>query len=121
MNPMSEQEFQEFCRQSFWQMRSQNDQNQKEFQLDALPRFDWDQWRGELVFSSAGTPRVVARIQVVGTFSPKAGSWFWAWANSGLLESVRRAVLRTRQFGEERGISRLLQPKWAARESDAWE
>ena len=118
---MSEQEFQDHCRECFWQMRAVNDQNQKDFQLDTLPRFDWDQWRGELVFSSAGTPKVVAKIQVIGTFSPKAGSWFWAWANSGLLDSVRRAVLKTRQFGEERGITRLLQPKWPARESDAWE
>src|SRR5437762_13316528 len=102
-------------------MRAQIDQNQKDFQLDSYQRFDWDQWRGELVFSSAGTPKVVARIQVVGTFSPKASFWLWAWANPGLLESVRRAVLKTRQFGAERGITRLIQPKWAAKESDAWE
>jgi hypothetical protein len=118
---MSEQEFQDWCRQCYWQMRSQNDQIQKDFQLDKFPRYDWNQWRGEIVFSEAGTPKVVARIQVVGTFSPKAGSWFWAWANQGLLESVRRDVLKTRKFGEERGVTRLLQPKWAAKESDAWE
>ncbi|MBV8879083.1 MAG: hypothetical protein JO332_03870 [Planctomycetaceae bacterium] len=121
MNPMSEQEFQDHCRQCYWQMRAQNDELQKQFKLDTFPRFDWDQWRGEMVFSVAGTPKVVARIQVAGTFSPKAGSWFWSWANTSLLESVRRAVLKTRQFGEERGITRLLQPKWAAKESDAWE
>jgi len=121
MNPMSEQEFQDFLRQSNWQMRAQNEQNQKDFQLDSYHRFDWDQWRGEMVFSSGGTPKVVARIQVVGTLSTKANTWSWAWSNTGLLESVRKSVLRTRQFGEERGIIRLIQPKWAARESDAWE
>ncbi len=121
MNPMSEQEFQDYLRQSNWQMRAQIDQNQKDFKLATYHRFDWDPWRGELVFSSAGTPKVVARIQVVGTFSSKAGSWLWAWANSGLLEPVRRAVLKTRQFGEERGVIRLIQPRWAAKESDAWE
>ena len=122
MNPMSEQEFQDYCRQSYWQVRAQNDQLEKDFRFGSFPRFDWDQWRGELVFSEAGTPKVVAKIQVVGTFSPKAASWFWSWANSGMLEAVRRAVLKTRQFGEERGIPRLLQPKWApVKESDAWE
>ena len=65
--PMTEQEFQDHCRQCYWQMRAQMDQVQKEFQLDSFPRFDWDQWRGELVFSSGGTPKVVARIQVIGT------------------------------------------------------
>ncbi len=122
MNPMSEQEFQDYCRQAYWQMRSQNDQIEKDFALASYQRFDWDQWRGELVFSAAGTPKVVARIQIVGTFSPKAGRWIWAWANSGLLEPVRRAVLKARQYGEERGVTRLITPQWpAARESDAWE
>lgn len=122
MTPMSEQEFQDYCRQAYWQMRSQSDQLEKDFGLASFQRFDWDQWRGEIVFSAAGTPKVVGRIQIVGTFSPKAGRWSWAWANSGLLEPVRRAVLKTRQFGEERGITRLIQPMWpAARESDAWE
>ena len=121
MNPMSDVEFQDHTRQCYWQMRAQNDELEKQFKLSTFPRFDWDQWRGELVFSSAGTPAVVARIQVVGTHSPKAGSWFWSWANTGLLESCRRAVLKTRKFGEERGVTRLLHPKWAAKESDAWE
>lgn len=122
MNPMSEQEFQDFVRQANWFMRGQMEENRKAYQLDTYPRFDWDQWRGELVFSSAGTPKVVARIQIVGTHSTKAGAWAWSWANpGGYLASIRQAVLRAKEFGAERGIIRLIQPKWAARESDAWE
>lgn len=121
MNPMSEQEFQDALRQANWQMRAQIEQNQKDFKLDSYHRFDWDPWRGELVFSSGGTPKVVAKIQVAGLHSPKAGSWQWAWANAGLLDSVRQASLKPRRFGEERGIIRLISPKWAAQEKDAWE
>lgn len=121
MNPMSEQEFQDFVRQANWFMRGQMEENRKAFQLDSHHRFDWDQWRGELVFSSAGTPKVVARIQLVGSLSTKSNAWVWAWANTGTLASVRQAVLRTREFGTERGILRLIQPRWAAKESDAWE
>jgi len=118
---MSDQEFQDYLRQCNWAMRAQMDQNEKEFRLSTYPRFDWDQWRGELVFSAAGTPKVVARIQIVGTLGSKSGAWFWAWANSGVLEAVRQSVLRTRNYGNEQGIQRLIQPKWAAKESDAWE
>src|ERR1043166_1559209 len=122
MNPMSEQELREFRQQSNWFMRTQIEQNQKEFRLDEFPRFDWDPWRGELVFSSDGVPKVVARIQVVGTLSGgKISTWFWAWANSALLAPVRQSALRVRQFGEERGILTLLQPRWAAKEADAWQ
>ncbi|HZE98868.1 MAG TPA: hypothetical protein VE981_17805 [Planctomycetota bacterium] len=121
MNPMSEQEFQDHLRQANWAMRGQIDENRKAFQLESYHRFDWDQWRGELVFSSGGTPKVVARIQIVGNHSTKSNVWVWAWANSSYLSSVKQAALKAQQFGSERGIIRLIQPRWAAKESDAWE
>lgn len=121
MTPMSEQEFQDYVRDSNWLMRGQMEENRKTFQLDGFQRFDWDQWRGELVFSSAGTPKVVARIQIAGSHSTKSDAWIWAWANSAFLPSLRQASLRAKEFGTERGITRLIQPKWAAKESDAWE
>src|SRR6185503_17289354 len=102
-------------------MRGQIEQTQKEFKLDSFQRFDWHQWRGELVFSQGGVPKVVARIQVAGTLSTKANTWFWGWANAGLLDPVRKTSQRTREFGIEHGILRLMQPRWAAKDKDAWE
>jgi hypothetical protein len=119
MNPMSEQELREFRQAANWFMQKQMEQVQKEFGLAAFQRFDWSPWRGELVFSTGGVPKVVARVQVVGTFSPKGGAWHWAWANPTLPEPVRREVLRVRQYGEERTLLMLMQPKWAAKEADA--
>ena len=121
MNPMSEQELREFRQAANWFMQKQMEQVQKEFGLAAFKRFDWSPWRGELVFSDGGVPKVVARIQVVGTFSPKHGAWHWAWANSALPEPVRRDVLRVRQYGEERTVLILMQPNWSAKEADAWQ
>jgi hypothetical protein len=120
MNPMSEQEFQAFLQQARWFMRELMDQNQKEFRLDGYSRFEWNQWRGEIVFSSAGTPKVVARIQIVGTHSSKSKVWTWAWANPAFLPAVRQAALRAKEFGTERTNLRLLQPRWSATEADAW-
>jgi hypothetical protein len=121
MNPWSDKEVEDYIRQANWFMRSQMEQNQKEFKLDSFTRFDWHQWRGELVFSSGTVPKVVARIQVAGTVSTKANTWFWAWANSGIFDAVRQSAKKTREFGVERGILRVLQPRWAAKEKDAWE
>lgn len=121
MNPWSDKEVEDFLRQANWYMRSQMDQNQKDFKLDAYTRVDWHQWRGEACFSTGGVPKVVARIQLVGTLSTKANSWFWAWANAGLLDPVRHAAAKTRDFGIERGILRLMQPRWGAKDKDAWE
>lgn len=121
MNPMSENEFQDFLRQSKWSMRSLMDQNEKDFQLSTYPRFDWDPWRGELAFSTAGVPKVVARIQVVGSLSLKTNSWYWGWANHDLPDPLRRSVLRAKEFGTDHGVLRLIQPRWAAKDGDAWE
>ena len=121
MNPMSDKEVEDFLRQANWFMRGLMDQNQKEFKLDSFTRFDWNQWRGELVFSSGTVPKVVARIQVAGTLATKANTWFWAWANAGTFDAVRKSATRTREFGIERGILRLIQPRWSAKEKDAWE
>jgi len=121
MNPWSDKEVEDFIRQANWFMRGLMEQNQKEFKLDQYQRFDWHQWRGELVFSSGNVPKVVARIQVAGTLSTKANTWFWAWANSGLLDPVRQSARKTRDFGIERGILRVMQPRWAAKDKDAWE
>jgi hypothetical protein len=97
------------------------EQNQKDFQLDSYARFDWHPWRGELVFSSGGIPKVVAKIQVVGNLSAKAKTWFWSWANAGVFDAVRVSARKARDFGIENGILRLIQPRWAAQEKDAWE
>jgi len=120
MNPMTEQEFQGLLQQARWFMRELMDENRKAFQLDDFKRFDWNQWRGELVFSSGGTPKVVARIQIVGSHSTKSKVWVWAWANPAFPASLRQAVLRAKGFGEERVNLRLMQAKWTATESDAW-
>ncbi|HXX95139.1 MAG TPA: hypothetical protein VEN81_16065, partial [Planctomycetota bacterium] len=121
MDPLPEDQIQNLLRQSKWAVRSKMEENEKEFHLAGFTRFDWDPWRGELVFSSAGTPKVVARIQVVGTLSTKGGTWLWAWAIPSLLEPVRRSVLRVKEFGADNGVLRLIEPRWAAKEADAWE
>ena len=120
MNPMSEPEFQAFLQQAQWFMREVMGGNRKAFQLDDYKRFDWNQWRGELVFSSGGTPKVIARIQLVGSHSTKSNTWVWAWANPAYLAPLRQAVLKAKEFGTERVTLRLMQPRWAATESDAW-
>jgi hypothetical protein len=118
MNAMSEQEVTDLRQSSNWFLRERMEQARKAFQLDACPQFAWHPWRGELVFSNQGAPKVAARIQVVGSLGPRGNVWTWAWARPDLLPSVRQAALRVRQFGEEHGIPLLIQPKWPATEAD---
>ena len=118
MNPMTEAEITDLKQTSNWLLRERTQKNQKEFQLDACPQFAWHPWRGELVFANGGVPKVVARVQVVGSLGQKGNVWTWAWARPDLPAAVRQDMLKVRQFGEERGVHFLIQPKWPATEAD---
>jgi hypothetical protein len=93
----------------------------RDFGLSRYERWDWDADRGSIIFSSEGTPRVIATAQLVGSFSKKTGTWHWAWANRNIDQHLRRDLAELRTFGEQHGIWQLTTPKWEAEESDAWE
>lgn len=117
---MSESEQHELRQSANWDLRQLMDRNEKELGLGRYPQFAWHPWRGELVWASHDVPKVVARVQVAGLWSDKNKSWTWGWALPSLLPPVREAVVRVREFGEQRTVLSLLQPKWAATEQDAW-
>jgi hypothetical protein len=118
MNAMSQQEVTDLKQSSNWILKERMERARKEFGLDAAPQFAWHPWRGELVFSNQGAPKVVARIQVVGSLGVKGNVWTWGWARPDLLPSIRQGALRVRQYGEEHGVPFLIQPKWPAVEAD---
>ena len=91
------------------------------FRLGDYDRYHWDQDTGELVFSSAGTPKVVAAIQFVGSLSTRSNTWLWSWANKSYLESVRREVRKVRKIGDERRFMKLAAARWPATEADGWD
>ncbi len=121
MNPMTESEVHEFRQDANWVMRTRNEEVEKEFHLRDFPHFAWHPWRGELVFSKGGLPGVVAQIQVAGSLAARGKTWTWSWANPALPACLQQVALRARQFGEERGVPTLIQPRWAATEADAWQ
>jgi hypothetical protein len=92
-----------------------------DFGLSWHERWDWDADQGQIVFSDAGRPRVVAQVQLVGSVSRKSGTWLWSWANDSIQPKLRRDLPEVRRFGEHRGIWQLTTAKWEADEGDGWE
>lgn len=92
-----------------------------DFKLGSYERYDWDQEKGELVFSDQGVPKVAVKIQFVGSISTKSGTWLWSWDNPSVLENIKKHVQRVRDFGKQHGISKLTTAKWEAEEVDGWE
>ena len=89
--------------------------------MNAWERWDYHQERAELVFSTGGAPRLVTRIQIVGSFSHETETWLWSWANPSILEGEADQVGLLRRFGQQHGLERLHTARCEAGEVDAWE
>ncbi|WP_341873499.1 DUF6882 domain-containing protein [Azotobacter salinestris] len=97
------------------------DRLRSEYQLDAWPRYDWEQESASLVFSDETGPRVRASIQFVGSISTRSNTWLWSWANDSLLHQVTCLMSRVKEHGEQKEIKQLATDYWPADEIDGWE
>jgi hypothetical protein len=70
-------------------------------------RFDVHLDRGELVFSDGGVPKIVARAELIGTYSQSKRRWRWGWAHAEVPASASKALDPVRAFGEAQGIEFL--------------
>jgi hypothetical protein len=102
-------------------VRDRQDVVRQRFRIGTYERFDLSQDYGLIVFSDAGTPKVVADIQFVGSYSDTSRTWLWAWANESLDPQLTRGSARVKEFGRQKHLERLTSAKWAATEDDGWE
>ena len=113
---------QELIRDSLSYSEKQNHYCRRFYRLEEFSRMEYEQETGKMIFSNEGMiPRVAADFQIIGSLSGKSGTWLWAWDNPYLLENTTVAVREVRKFGEEHGIRRLRDPKWASGEKEARE
>ena len=113
--------YDEFLSQSNAYLKACNERLKSEFSISKYKRYDWDQWRGELVFSDDGVPKVSARIQFSGSISNRSGTWLWSWANPSDIRAMTTGSVRVREYGAKMGFERLTEAKWKADEVDGWE
>lgn len=101
-------------------LRLQNQTHQDTWGLGKAERWDFAQDAGELIFTFSD--RIVhAPAQIIGSFNCQAGSWLWAWANSTIVDSIKRDALKVREYGEQHDIKKLTTAKWRATEADCWQ
>lgn len=114
-------DWEEFLAEATAYLGEQQDAVVREFDLESWERFRLDPKAGTLTFSTGGTPGVVAQVLVVGSIQGTPGAWRWAWADASAPESMREPILRVRQFGEEHGFDKLVDPTWPGERTDGWE
>lgn len=118
---MTEEAYNKFADESRVYLRSKLEWTKQEFLLGQYERFDWDQDSGELILSNDGVPKVIAKIQFVGSYSEKSETWLWSWDNTSVLEHIKQDMLEVKKYGEKYGINKLSEPYWMADVIDAWE
>lgn len=64
---------------------------------------------------------VTARAQIVGTLNTQTGTWQWAWDSATIGGTAgAAAAAKVREFGIEKGMERLIIPRFAATLIEAW-
>ncbi len=117
---MKDSDYQVFIGAAAAFIRSQNAAAWEKWSLGDLPRFDWDQDRGLISFSGSART-VVADIQFLGSWSEKARTWMWAWANDSVDKAMKKEVEEVRRFGATKEMSELTEAVIDGPIEMAWE
>lgn len=83
-------------------------------------RWDVDQAKGKLIFSEAGIPKVIASIQIVGSYSTYSNTWQWSWANKSVYSELKKEVSKVKDYGVRHHFNELTTAKWECAEEYAW-
>jgi uncharacterized protein DUF6882 len=78
--------------------------------LGSADRWGLDQRTGTITWTFPDKT-ATAPAQIIGSYSPSAKSWVWAWANESILPEMSRDSLALREWGEAHGQSAFRQPR----------
>jgi hypothetical protein len=118
---MSEEDFASLLNESYDYLNKQIEWVNEEYKIGSYERYDFDDERGEIIFSNRGIPMVIAEYQDVGSISTISNTWLWSWANESIPEHTKNLVRCVRSFGETYALDRFTTAKWDADEIDGWE
>lgn len=87
-----------------------------------LGSYSWalDQDTGKLTFSDGNTPKVIAGVQIVGSYSTYSRTWMWSWGNKYVEDDLKKEILKVKEYGERKRFRELTTAKWECEEDYAW-
>jgi len=86
--------------------------------LGTAERWDLDQTTAVIRWSFPDKT-AEAPAQILGSYSPRSGSWLWAWANDSLLPGLRTASEAARVWGAANDQALLTRPRLEVTEEQA--
>jgi hypothetical protein len=86
-----------------------------------LGNYSWylDQGTGKLTFSKDGVPKVIADAQIVGSYSTYSHTWMWSWANTSVIDGMKKDIGKVKEYGERHGYKEWNTAKWECDEDYA--
>ena len=91
-----------------------------EYKLGNYERWDMLQDTGKLVFSDNGTSKVIATVQILGSYSTYSGTWMWSWANDSVSNLNKQDIGKIKDYGEKNQFKELTTAQWKCPENYGW-
>jgi hypothetical protein len=101
-------------------LKAKTEALEERFALSRHEREDVDVDRQEVVFSTGGHPRVVARATLIGTYSLASRAFAWGGSSRNLPERARLASAELADAIPDRDMWEVSTPVLAADEPTAW-
>jgi hypothetical protein len=86
-----------------------------------LENYSWrlEQGTGKLTFSQDGVTKVIADVQIVGTYSTYSHTWMWSWGNKSVDERMKSDMGKVKEYGESHRYQQWTTAKWECDEDYA--
>lgn len=112
-------DYDKFLDQAFKSFEPSATKLDKEYKL-AKYSWSYSQDSGKLVFSENGVVKVIATAQIVGSYSTYSNTWMWSWANKSVDDSVKKDIVKVKEYGEKNQFKELTTAQWKCDQDYAW-
>lgn len=119
---MTNEELDDYIEACTTALETRQDELVRRFKLGTHPRWGFDHLAGVLWFGQSQLrPACGFRAHAIGSYSPRGGTFQWAWASSVLPEHARSDSEAFKALSDITGLNIFTMPAFNASEEMAWQ
>lgn len=119
LRAQSDAEYEKFLKNACESFLESSKKVNEEYKLASFERWDFTQESGQIVFSDKGVKKLVANVQVAGSWAAN-NTWMWGWNNKSLEKALVKDLLKVRDFGVSKNYPEFTTPIFASDPDYAW-
>ncbi len=115
-------DYSKFLEQCVTEMKEKQRAIDGKWGLDDAERWSLDQLNSTITFTNPKSAhrKVIAKVQIIGSFNHFDKSWTWAWANPTFVDPNRSNAIRLKEYGEKHKLEDLTTKSQPSNLADAW-